>query len=463
MALNPNILPTITEASQASSRWNQWKRYIWGLLLVTPFFVAGIYHLRSVVPVRSVLEETTALPVDVMKVTPVGRYDVERAYTGKLIAGRNTALGFERMGTVVEILVDEGDRVVAGQPLAQLDTRILEAERQQVEAQRQEILAQLSELQAGPRQEDIDTAQAVVAEVEQYLSLAQLQRDRREALHNAGAISQETLDREVYATAALEKRLIQAQSELAELQAGTRNEQLDAQAALVKQFDAQLQQIDVNLSKSVLYAPFDGTINDRDIDEGAVISSGQTLLSLLETELLEARVGIPTEVADTLAVGSEQTVRIGRRIYSARVKALLPEVDEISRTVIAVLEMPVVNITVGQTVRLVITQTQAASGFWLPTTALIPGERGLWSVYALSNPAADSPAADSSDKSSTQDIYAVGRRDVEVIHTEGDRSLVSGTLQDGDQVIVSGTHRVVPKEYVQIGQILDSSEITAEQ
>ena len=35
------------------------------------------------------------------------------------------------------------------------------------------------------------------------------------------------------------------------------------------------------------------------------------------------------------------------------------------------------------------------------------------------------------------------RRDVEVLHAESQRTLVRGTLQEGDEVIVSGTHRVV--------------------
>ena len=466
MVLDPEMLPNVGQqrdadkssgASQISLARHRWRRYVLGMLLFVPFCVAGIYYLRSATPARSASEETTVLSVDVMTVAQVNRYAIERAYTGELVAGRSTALGFELMGTVVDILVDEGDRVVAGQQLARLDTRTLQAQRQQVEAQRQQALAQLSELEAGPRQEDIDTAQAAVAEVEQQLILAQLQRDRREELHADGAISREELDQEIYSTAALEKRLIQAQSELAELQAGTRSEQLNAQAARVKELDAQLQQIDVDLEKSVLYAPFDGTINERAIDEGAVTSSGQAWLSLLEAGFLEARVGIPPEVADTLAVGSEQTVLLGERTYAARITALLPAVDDISRTVIAVLEMPGVDLTVGQTVRLLLTEMQDASGFWLSTTALVPGERGLWSVYVLSE-----PAADLSDNPSAKNIYTVGRRDVEVIHPDGDRSLVRGTLQAGEQVIVSGAHRVVPREHVRVRQRIDASEITTD-
>ena len=47
-----------------------------------------------------------------------------------------------------------------------------------------------------------------------------------------------------------------------------------------------------------------------------------------------------------------------------------------------------------------------------------------------------------------QDRATVERRDVEILHTESARVLVRGTLQEGDQVIVDGIHRVVAGQNV---------------
>ncbi|MDB9529521.1 efflux RND transporter periplasmic adaptor subunit [Oscillatoria sp. CS-180] len=453
MAFNPDTLPPIAPSTtnpntlKSPLAQRSWRKFLWVPLAIAPLLV-GVYYFRSAAVDEAVSEAgNAALPVTVVSAERVEGYEVEREYTGELVAGRSSVLGFERTGTVVEVLVDEGDRVVVSQPLARLDNRTLAAQRQQVEAQRQEAIAQLQELQAGPRLEDIAAARAAVAELEQQVALSRLQRDRREDLYAQGAISLEALDQETYSTSALEKRLAQAESELLELETGTRREQLDAQAARVSQLDAQLQQIDVDLEKSVLYAPFDGTISVRSLDEGVVAGSGQAVLSLVEAGSLEARVGIPPEIANTLTLGSEQTVRMGDRTYTASVTALLPELDDISRTVTAVLRVPVVDLTVGQTVRLVLAETQATSGFWLPTTALVPGERGLWSAYVLG----DSPDASSkADSVRSAPIYTVERRELEVIHTEGDRALVRGTLQPGERVVMSGTHRIVPNQTVQV-------------
>jgi hypothetical protein len=77
----------------------------------------------------------------------------------------------------------------------------------------------------------------------------------------------------------------------------------------------------------------------------------------------------------------------------------------------------------------------ATPGFWLPMTALVEGERGLWTVYTVR------PAPDGGGR-------VVGQEAVEVRHTEGDRVYVAGTLADGAVVIGDGTHRVIPGQRV---------------
>ncbi|MEM9907483.1 MAG: HlyD family efflux transporter periplasmic adaptor subunit, partial [Cyanobacteria bacterium P01_D01_bin.44] len=359
MVSDPGMLPSASAVDRPTpeSRPRRWRRYRWGLVPVAiALSMGGVYLYRSVAQTEPMPELAAALPVEVTMAESVSEYATQRAYTGELVAGRSSALGFERPGTVVTVLVDEGDRVTAGEPLARLDIRTLEAQRQQLEAQRQTALAQLRELQTGPRQEDIAAAQATVGEIEQQLALARLQRDRRADLYTQGAISREEFDQEAFSTSALENRLAQAQSQLSELQTGTRIEQLDAQAAQVSQIEASLRQIDVDLDKSVLRSPFDGTVGTRTVDEGVVVASGQAILSLVEAGPLEARVGVPPVVADTLTAGDDVSVSVGDRVYPATITALLPELDATSRTVTVVLQVAAADLTVGQTVRLSLTE-----------------------------------------------------------------------------------------------------------
>jgi len=426
--------PRPTEAPSQSSKP---QRRRWWLVPLAAVPLAVGVGLRQLSQSPEAATTAASLPVEVVALTAVDAYTVERQYAGEIVAQRRSALGFEQGGTVVEILVQEGDRISAGQPLARLDSRSLASQRQQLIAQRDQAVATLNELQNGPRQQSVAAAQAAVGDLEQQLALSVAQRDRRTDLYDRGAISREELDQQTFGTGALENRLAQAQSELDELLAGTRPEQIAAQTARIRQLDASIQAVDVDLAKSTITAPFAGRISQRLVDEGVVVSGGQPVLQLSEGNATEARIGIPADVADRLPLGSAQTVTVGAQPFSATVTALLPELESTSRTVTAVLTLNTAEeLTLGQTARLVLTNTQPTGGFWLPSTALVQGEQGLWSVYVAAG-----------DRNSEA---TVTRQPVEIVHTEGDQVLVQGLVEAGDRIITSGTHRVVPGQTVSV-------------
>ena len=324
-----------------------------------------------------------------------------------------------------------------GDILARIDARGLQAQRQQLEAERRQSLALLQELKTGPRPEDIAEAEAAVGDLNNQLSLARLQQQRRESLYEEGAISLEEMQERKFNADALEKRLQQAQSRLDELQAGTRSEQISGQDAQVAQIDARIRSVEILLDKGVLKSPFRGTVSSRIVDEGVVVAAGQSVLRLVEDSQLEARIGLPQGVADKLAISSQYPIQVNDRNYPARLRQKLPELRESSRTVTAVLILNRgTNLTVGSTARLILREQETEAGFWLPVSALVAGERGLWSLYAV--------------KPTENSAYQVVRRAVEVIHSDAERALVRGSIESGDRVIIHGSHRVVPNQLVKL-------------
>ncbi|MGB5897521.1 MAG: efflux RND transporter periplasmic adaptor subunit [Geitlerinemataceae cyanobacterium] len=354
--------------------------------------------------------------------------------------------------------------------------------------------AALAELKAGPREETIEAARARVADIEEQLELARLQAERRKNLYSGGAISREQFDEAATAAEALyarrdaarseldeletgtrieqinaqrarvsatrsqldeletgtrieqinaqRARVSAARSQLDELETGTRIEQIDAQDAVVQQLDAQIADIDIRLEKSTIDAPFSGIVSDRLLDEGTVILAAQPVVRLVESGRPEVRVGVPVDVAATIALDSRQSVRVGDIAYDADVVSVLPEVDPATRTqtVILALDSSVAttldtDVAIGAVARLELNQSSTIEGYWLPSTALVKGDRGLWTCYV-----AVDDAAVSSER--------IEPRPVEVIHTEGDRVLVRGTLSPGDNVVADGVHRLVPGQLV---------------
>jgi len=427
---------------QLSPRWLMGLG-LFGLLLIT----LPVLRSRTVASTETESAQSKGiLPVETVTVESVDGYDVTRAYTGEITSLQASELGFERSGQLVELLVPEGSQVQAGAPLARLDVRNLQTQRLQVEAEKARANAQLLELEVGARTEDIAAARFAVKDLEQQTSLQETQLARRQVLYDRGAISREELDEYKFGEGSLQARLDQARSSLQELQNGTRPEQISAQEALVQQLDARLADLDVTLAKSTLNAPFSGTVAEHKVDAGTVVGAGQSVIRLVEDGTPEARIGVPADVVNNLNVGEERTVELNGEKYTGTISSILPEVDLQTRTqtiVLALEPRASARVSPGQTVRLNLTERIEKGGIWLPAEALTQGIRGLWSAYAVL-------PTEESIEAAREIEYVVQPQSVEVVHQEGDRVLVTGTIQSNDVIVATGSHRLVPGQQVQL-------------
>ena len=426
------------------SRWWWWWWFSAAIVFSLSWVFWGKLWNQNSQP--EIFTQARVQPVKTVKVEPVESYGESRTYTGNLVAFRSSNLSFERSGKVINIAVEAGERVVSGQVLASLDTRNLQTTRQQLLAEKAQALAQLAEMEAGPRQETIAAAVAKVRNIQEQLKLAKTKLSRREKLYQEGAISLEQLDEFDSNVNALQANFDEAQSQLQELQAGTRSEQIAAQKALLDQLDANIANLDLDLEKSQLTTPFSGTIAARLIDEGTTVASGQTVLELVENNKLEAHIGVPIATASRLKLNDTHKLQVGQKTYAAKITAILPTLDANTRTMTVVLnldEQRTTTLATGQIAKLKLSEPVSTYGYWLPMTALVGGERGLWSCYVLGQPK-DLELEAKNNQKLDSNSFRVERRDLEILYTESDRVLVRGTLEHGDRVIIEGNHRFVP-------------------
>ena len=411
--------------------------------------IAGIAF--AVMANSETVSGTTAAPrvlaVQTISVEPISAYQVARKYTGTIVARRTSQLGFELAGKLEALSVDEGDSVTAGTALAELDTEHLKTQRLQMVAKRAQATAKLDEMVSGPRDEDIAAARSRVESLKAEVALLARQHERRKKLIAKHVITLEEYEEYAFGLKAREAKLAEAGHYLDELRNGTRREQIEAGRAVVAELDAVIADIDVDLRKSTLKAPFDGTIARRLADDGTVVEAGRPIFRLVEDKVLEAWVGLPVHAARQLAEESVQRVKIGGQYFKATVAGRFPEVDPATRTRTVVLRLDASapnHVVHGQVVRLQLKETVEANGYWLPSTALTKGARGLWTSFVV--------VRAQSDDSTQPDLFRVERRDIEVLHTESNRVLVRGTLNSGDRVVTSGTHRVVPGQFVRLSK-----------
>ena len=385
-----------------------------------------------------------SLIVEVEPAQASDSFRIARTYTGLVVASRTSQLGFERSARVILLRVDEGDVVSKGDVLAVLDARQLETERQRLESQRDQAAAVLAELKSGPRLETIAAAKAEVMDWAAQVELQQRNYARTSELVRQNAVSRESNDAAELGVQSLKAKLDAAQRRLDELQAGTRQEQIDAQQAVVRQLVASLADMAIEIENSTLLAPFNGKISQRHVDEGTVVSPAQPIYEIVETGQLELQVGLPPRVFNHLVPGQKVEVEVGERKWSASFDRAAAIVDLRTRTRTAIFELdPSASAIVvpGEVARVSFDESTSADGFWVPTRALIRSTRGLWAVYVAE-------PLQHSDRETARDTAIVARRDVEILHTDAERSFVRGLIQPGDRIIVSGTQRVVPDQRV---------------
>lgn len=306
-------------------------------LVVSGIFLAagagGIAVLQQRAAAELSARPTLPVAVATMTAAMVPGYQRVSRYVGRLEPARQTAIAFERSGLVMQVMVDEGDSVRAGDVIARMDTVQLANTRKQLEAQRRALEAQVQ--------------------------LAKATLGRQSRLRTKGWSPDQRFD--------------EAQSSVAALTAN------------IDRVSAQIAGIDIDLGKSELKAPFSGTIARRAIDEGAVVMSGAPVLNLLESSRQQARIGLPPALARTLTAGQTYTLGLGADRREARLIAKRPDLENGTRTVTTLFELTENQqaMPFGDLVTLELKTTISERGAWLPLAALKEGHRGLWSILVV--------------------------------------------------------------------------------
>lgn len=309
-------------------------------------------------------------------------YQHTRQFTGTIRAGNTTGIGFELAGKLNRLTVVSGDKVKTGKLLAQLDTRLLEAKRQEIDAS-------LS-------QNDAD------------LNLAKSTLNRSLELQLKGYISEQQID---------------------ELK-GQLNSLLAAQNKLLASKHANA----LRIEKSSLFAPFDGVISKRHNNLGAVVTLGMPIFTLVQNKNPQAFIGVPVKLAQQLKTKQNVSLKVGDKQYLAQIAGIGAEVNPITRTVPLRLSLPIdAQVINGQLAYLVYKTHIQQTGYWVHISALTDGIRGLWNLYVIIP----------TDTSDIDQTFNIERRDVEIIYTKDDLAYIQGAISIDENYVSQGLHKLV--------------------
>jgi HlyD family secretion protein len=194
--------------------------------------------------------------------------------SGKIQAKRTVNISAETVGKVVNLDVDEGDLVKIGQPLLQIDPRILQNTVQSREASLATARAQLSQTRA-----QVDSTRVALQQSKDSFA-------RQEGLFKQGLLSREEYDR----------GRNDVQMRQADLASGEQS--IAAQEQRIKQEEAGLESARYDLNKVRILSPINGIVTKRNIEEGETVvtgtmnNAGTVLLTIADLSIIEAEIEV---------------------------------------------------------------------------------------------------------------------------------------------------------------------------
>lgn len=203
---------------------------------------------------------------------------------------RDAGLAFTEQERIDAVLVEEGDKVEAGQVLARLKTDRLEAQIQEVNAKiaaQQEVV---NRLKAGSRSQEIAQARAQVAAAKANVQNADGNYQRIQKTSGTGATSDQALDDSKSRLAVAQANLKVAENALALALEGPRKEDIAAAESSLEALKSALSLLNVRLSEMTLTAPAAGIIQTRILEQGEMAGPAKPVLTLALTDPKWARV-----------------------------------------------------------------------------------------------------------------------------------------------------------------------------
>jgi len=217
-------------------------------------------------------------------------------------------------------LADIGDRVRSGQVLAEIDAPELDQQIHQAEAAVEQAQAAVEQAQAG------------LAQGTANRDLAKITAERLKSLNDQGIVAQQDRD--------------QSQAQLAAQDANVQaaEKQISAQKSNLAAARANLARLKAIDDYRSVKAPFDGVITLRNVDVGALVSTGTTLLfRIAQTATLRTFLNVPQNSISAVYVGQRASLTLSGspgRTFAGSVARMARALDPASRTMLVEVDVP---------------------------------------------------------------------------------------------------------------------------
>lgn len=320
----------------------------------------------------------------------------QRPIIGRLVEVRKVTVASEVAGKVVEVPVEEGTRVVAGKTvLARID----------------DVWCRFA----------LDRRRAQVTSIEAKLEYEQQELERGKALIGKKGVSQSELEAKQAAVADFKASLIEA--------------------------EAAVEEESERIARSIIHAPFDGTVVAKHAEVGEHVSPGTQIVDIVSRGQVDARLMVPESIVNM--VGVEQTLAIrvdpvGEEV-SGQVVSVTPYGPTASRTfpVRVRLDDQGGRLKVGMSVTALVATGPERESLVVSKDAVLvrPDGSTVWvAVVRDEGQAVEVQPVPVTVSARMQEEYAI----------EPETEKGRGLLTAGTQVVIEGAERLMPGQEVRI-------------
>lgn len=325
------------------------------------------------------------------------RVQEHRRVTGSLQAIARSSVASQEAGQILAVETDEGMTVEAGDIIARLDARRLEAQLAEARARIDRIASDLVERESEVKFADYE-----------YKRLAKL------------------LEKNV----ASERELMEASTQLSAAEARAQSAQRS-----IAEGQRQVDYLTIRLADMTVRAPFSARVVARHVDIGEWIEPGEPIVTLVSTGAIEARLEVPERYAAAVSRNVGQiyadVIGAGRTIPSTSVR-IIPDVNPQARIFGVILTLENIDnaLAPGMSVTAWIPTSDEADHLTVPKSAVVRSGRDAY-VYRTDVSPEGAPTA--------------AKMPVTVLFDWEDRVVIAANdLRAGDNVIVEGNERLMP-------------------
>lgn len=226
-------------------------------------------------------------------------------------------------GHIDQVYVSEGDMVRAGDTLAHISSRQVDAKMIQAQAARSAASAQSRKAKGGAREQQIQMAYQVWQKAQAAEEVYKKSYDRVKGLYDKGVVSAQQYDEVNAKYRAAQADCAAAEQQYLMAKEGAQSEDIAAASALVNRAGGAVAEVQSYLDDSYLIAPVDGEVVELYAKLGDLVGTGSPVASILDKSDNWFNFSIREDLLKDIRSGETVNVRIpalGDGIYACDVK-----------------------------------------------------------------------------------------------------------------------------------------------